>query len=121
MKLIKQRSELKGIADSALRNRIHIEITQLENCYEEEYEATRHGWFAVFEEATDFDSPIGTLTFSLKKKLDSGEIEHVRFCPDYFEVLITLNDTEAVLVFIPERLAQQTGLNVALYQQAYLY
>lgn len=121
MKLIKQLSELKSIADLALRQRIHSEITQLETCYGEEYEATRHGWFAVFEQATDFDGPIGTLTFSLKDKLDSGEIEHVRFCPDYFEVLITLNDTEAVLIFIPEQLAQQTGLNVPLYQHAYLY
>ena len=32
MKLIKQHSELKSIADLALRQRIHSEITQLENC-----------------------------------------------------------------------------------------
>lgn len=120
MKLIKQRDTISQVNDPLLQQRILAEIDQLESCYEESYQASRHGWFAVFEQVEDCQSPLGTLPFSLQDKITLQEIEHVRFCPDYFEVLITLNDTEAVLVFIPEALAQHAGINVSLYQLAHL-
>ena len=90
--------------------RIQQEIQQLQACYQEDYQASRHGWFVVLECLEDCFAVLPCLTFSLYDKINRQEIEHVCLNEEYFEVLITLNDTEAVLVFLHESIAEQAGL-----------
>lgn len=96
--------------------RIQQEIQQLQACYQEDYQASRHGWFVVFEHSDDCFTLLPGLTFSLYAKVQQHEIEHVCLIEEYFEVLITLNDTEAVLVFLYESIAEQAGLTRMLEQ-----
>lgn len=98
MQYIKAVSELANISDNSIRDSIVTYIQTLEQQYHEPYQATLHGWFIICEGDSDLTQPIANLSFSLAEKLQSGEVEFVEKKQDWYEVYITLNDNEGILV-----------------------
>lgn len=111
MQYIKAVSELANISDNSIRDSIVTYIQTLEQQYHEPYQATLHGWFIICEDDSDLTQPIANLSFSLAEKLQSGEVEFVEKKQDWYEVYITLNDNEGILVFVPIEILQRHKIN----------
>ncbi|MDQ8937123.1 hypothetical protein [Acinetobacter rudis] len=111
MQYIKAVSELANVSHDSVRDSIRTYIKTLEQQYHEPYQATLHGWFIICENDSDLTQPIANLSFSLAEKLHSGEVEFVEKKQDWFEVYITLNDNEGILVFVPIEILQRHKIN----------
>ena len=111
MKHIKHRDDIKYVINREIALTISNTILRLEAQYEESYQATQHGWFVVLEHSHELSVPIAGLPFSILDKLNASEIEYIEKCPHAFEVYITLNDTEGVLIYIPYQIYSSLGIN----------
>ncbi|MBF7695117.1 hypothetical protein [Acinetobacter rathckeae] len=110
MKYIQSKADLKLLPKSDISTAILATMKSLEHSCQEPYQATLHGWFIICEQETDLSVDFPHLTFSLKDKLDLGEVEYVDKKPDWYEVYIMLNDNEGVLVFVPKMILEQYQL-----------
>lgn len=111
MNIVKSKQDLAFVMNPALHLAISNTIDRIEIDYQEVYQATLHGWFVVLEHAHELEEPIAGLSFSIINKLDSGEIEYVEKCSYAYEVYITLNDTEGVLIYIPYHIYPDLCIN----------
>ena len=111
MNIIKSKSDLEHVMNHAIRLAISSAIDRIEIEYQEDYQATQHGWFVVLEHTDELSVPIAGLTFSVLEKLNASEIEYVEKCRHACEVYITLNDTEGVLIYIPDQIYSSLGIN----------
>ncbi|MBF7687699.1 hypothetical protein [Acinetobacter rathckeae] len=116
MKYIRSKADLKLLPKSDISVAILATMKSLEHSCQEPYQATLHGWFIICEQENDLSVDFPHLTFSLKDKLDLGEVEYVDKKPDWYEVYIMLNDNEGVLVFVPKMILEQYQLKA--HQQA---
>ncbi|ONG37205.1 hypothetical protein BKE30_15065 [Alkanindiges hydrocarboniclasticus] len=112
MYIIQHKNHLGQIKDQAIKQAIQQQIEQLEHCYQENYQATRHGWFVVLEHPDEINQPIVNLSVSLQEKLTNGEVEYQQVSSYGYEALITLNATEAVLVYLPDELFNQVVIKL---------
>ena len=112
MQIVRTRENLGNIHDEAIAHAISITMDELEEQYQEAYQATLHGWFVICECEQDLTGPFTDLTFSLAEKLHSGEVEFVEKKQNWYEVYIMLNDNEGILVYVPNIILEQYQLNV---------
>lgn len=111
MNIVKSKQDLDRVKDRAIRLAISSAIDRIEIEYQEDYQATQHGWFVVLEHSHELSVPIAGLPFSILDKLNASEIEYIEKCPHACEVYITLNDTEGVLIYIPDQIYSSLGIN----------
>ena len=111
MNIVKSKQYLAFVMNPALHLAISNTIDRIEIDYQEEYQATQHGLFVVLEHSHELSVPIAGLPFSILDKLNASEIEYIEKCPHAFEVYITLNDTEGVLIYIPYQIYSSLGIN----------
>lgn len=111
MNIVKSKQDLDRVMDRAIRLAISSAIDRIEIEYQEDYQATQHGWFVVLEHTHELSVPIAGLPFSILDKLNASEIEYIEKCPHACEVYITLNDTEGVLIYIPYQIYSSLGIN----------
>lgn len=116
MKIIQKLADLVVLDDvtplhSAIKLSISSIIQSLEQQYETAYEATLYGWFLVCESVNDLTDPLAELSFSVYEKINNGEVEFIEQQTDWYEVYITINDTEGVLVYVPKYLLSGNQLS----------
>ncbi|KOR12702.1 hypothetical protein ABW55_14345 [Acinetobacter sp. C15] len=116
MKIIQKLADLVVLDDvtplhSLIKLSISSIIQSLEQQYETAYEATLYGWFLVCESVNDLTDPLAELSFSVCEKINNGEVEFVEQQADWYEVYITINDTEGVLVYVPKYLLSANQLS----------
>jgi len=104
MLIVHDKNCLGTISNLAIRHRIAGEIERLEQQFAEAYSPSLHGWFAVVENEQDFYAPLLGLRFSCSDRIQDQLIEWVGKEQDHFEVLFTINDNEAIMVYIPDSL-----------------
>lgn len=110
MNIVKSKQDLGRVMDEAIRLAIASAIDRIEIEYQEDYQATQHGWFVVLEQTHELNEPIAGLSFSIIDKLNASEVEYIEKCPCACEVYITLNDTEGVLIYIPYQIYPSLGI-----------
>ena len=111
MQIVRTRENLCLIQDKAIADAISTTMDELEEQYQEAYQATLYGWFVVCECEQDLTEPFTDLTFSLAEKLHAGEVEFVEKKQDWYEAYIMLNDNEGILVSVPNMTFEQHQLN----------
>ena len=104
MQIVQNREDLGRVQNQAIAHAISRTMDELEDQYQEAYQATLHGWFVICESEQDLIDPFTHLTFSLAEKLAAEEVEFAEKKQDWYEVYITLNDNEGILVYVPNRL-----------------
>ena len=102
MLIVQNKNCLEKISNAAIRHRIAGEIERLEQQFAEAYKPSSHGWFAVVENEQDFYAPLLGLHFSCSDRIQDQLMEWVGKEQDHFEVLFTINDNEAIMVYIPD-------------------
>lgn len=101
---IQSKEAVKQVDDLSIANAIREHIHRFETQFQEPYQATQHGWFVVFESLEDLTANFPSLDFSLSQKLNACEVEYVQRTGEWFEVCIVLNDTEAILIYVPQQI-----------------
>lgn len=110
MNIVKSKRDLEHVMNHDIRLAISNAIDRIEIEYQENYQATQHGWFVVLEHIHELSETIAGLSFSIIDKLNASEIEYVEKCPYACEVYITLNDTEGILIYIPDQIYPSLGI-----------
>lgn len=108
MIVVKNKQALESVTNPIIQMAISNTIHRIETDYQEDYQATLHGWFVILEHTNELNEPVAGLPFSIAEKLKNGEIEYVDKQAYAYEVYFTLNDTEGVLVYIPHQLYPET-------------
>ena len=112
MQIVRTSENLELIHDKAIAHAISTTIDELEEQYQEAYQATQDGQFIVCEQGKELFQPLPELSFSLYEKIKNGEAEYIEELSDWYEIYILLNDNEGVLVFIPRTLLPQHPLTM---------
>lgn len=84
---------------------VEASFSQLLADFELPYDPVTHGWLLVLEQPEELDST-GPFhgQFSLRDILQHQLYEHVQRHDDFFEVVVALNDAEAVAAYLPASL-----------------
>lgn len=101
MQCIKSKTDLSGVNNSAIAASIANAISEMEQQYQDTYDVTQYGWFVICEQEKDLIQPLPQLPFSVVEKVNNEEAEYIERLNEWYEVLIMLNDTEGVLVYVP--------------------
>ena len=101
MQCIKSKTDLIGVNNPAMAASIANAISEMEQQYQDIYDATQYGWFVICEQEKDLIQLLPQLPFSVLEKVNNEEAEYIERLIDWYEVLIMLNDTEGVLVYVP--------------------
>lgn len=115
---IRQWSDLERLPEGRLRELIQRSFQEL-LALGAPYDPDTHGWFLVMEDVAEFDDPEPFHgRFSLAGVMRESLFEHVILHGEYVEIVVALNDAEAVAVWVPQALVGALILEASHVQSA---
>lgn len=109
MKLIRHLDAVAELPEGEIKDRIRQELESLLESFPEVYDPAVHGWFQILETVADWQHPAWPNSpYSIRKAIEGRCFEWLGRGGDVYEMVLVINDNEAVTTYIPDYLLQHT-------------
>lgn len=109
MKLIRHPDAVATLPEGDIKERIRQELESLLETFPEVYDPAVHGWFQILETDADWQQPAWPNSpYSIRQAVEDRCFEWLGRGGDAYEMVLVINDNEAVTTYIPNHLLQHT-------------
>lgn len=109
MKLIRHLDAVGSLPEGHVKERILQELESLMKSFPEVYDPDVHGWFQLLESDADWQRPAWPNSpYSIRQAIEDRHFEWLGHSDDAYEMVLVINDNEAVTTFIPDHLLKHT-------------
>lgn len=109
MKLIRQLEAVAELPEGEVKDRIQQELESLLESFPEAYDPTVHGWFQILETDADWQQPAWPdSSFSIRQVVEDRRFEWLGRAGADYEMVLVIDDNEAVTTYFPNQLLQRS-------------
>ncbi len=111
MLTIKTEADVARISHPLMRQVVEASLSRILADHPGFYEPAGHGWFMVLEDSSELDETSALHgQFSVRQIIRGQGFEWMGRYADFIELVVALNDSEAVAVYVPLALLQDADL-----------